>query len=163
MDPATGYAFVFSMDVGALGWMVDDAVSPYEKRTPRPASSEASLDGVRMPCQKPPWGQLTAVDVATGDIAWRETIGVTDTLPADKRNTRRLGRAAAIATASGLLFIAATDDNRFRTLEAATGRELWADRLDQRGNANPMTYLGADGRQYVVIAATDAIVAYALP
>ena len=96
-------------------------------------------------------GQLTAVDIATGDIAWRETLGVTDTLPADKRNTGRLGRAAAIATASGLLFIAATDDNRFRAVEAATGRELWADRLDQRGNADPMTYLGADGRQYVVI------------
>ena len=155
------------MDVGALGWMVDaaagDAVSPYEKQTPRPASFEVSLDGVRMPCQKPPWGQLTAVDVATGDIAWRETLGVTDALPAGKRNTGRPGRAAAIATAGGLLFIAATDDNRFRAIEAATGRELWADRLDQRGNADPMTYLGADGRQYVVIAATDAIVAYALP
>ena len=166
-DPATGYAFVFSMDVGALGWMVDaaadDAVSPYEKQTPQPASFEVSLDGVRLPCQKPPWGQLTAVDVATGDIAWRETLGVTDTLPAGKQNTGRPGRAAAIATASGLLFIAATDDNRFRALEAATGRELWADRLDQRGNADPMTYLGADGRQYVVIAATDTIVAYALP
>ena len=136
---------------------------PYEKQTPRPAGFEVSLDGVRLPCQKPPWGQLTAVDVATGDIAWRETLGVTDTLPADKRNTGRPGRAAAIATAGGLLFIAATDDNRFRAIEAATGRELWADRLDQRGNADPMTYLGADGRQYVVIAATDAIVAYALP
>ena len=166
-DPGTGYAFVFSMDVGALGWMVDaaddDAVSPYEKQTPRPASFEVSVDGVRMPCQKPPWGQLFAVDVATGDIAWRQTLGVTDTLPAGKRNTGRPGRAAAIATAGGLLFIAATDDNRFRALEAATGRELWADRLEQRGNADPMTYLGADGRQYVVIAATDAIVAYALP
>ena len=166
-DPATGYAFVFSMDVGALGWMVDatadDAVSPYEKQTPQPASFEVNLDGVRMPCQKPPWGQLTAVDVATGDIAWRETLGVTDTLPAGKQNTGRPGRAAAIATASGLLFIAATDDNRFRALDASTGRELWADRLEQRGNADPMTYLGADGRQYVLIAATDKIVAYALP
>ena len=61
-DPATGYAFVFSMDVGALGWMVDatadDAVSPYEKQTPRPASFEVNLDGVRMPCQKPPWGPV---------------------------------------------------------------------------------------------------------
>ena len=166
-DPATGYAFVFSMDVGALGWMVDaaddGAPSPYEKQTPRPASFEVSLDGVRMPCQKPPWGQLTAVDVATGDIAWRETVGVTDTLPAGKQNTGRPGRAATIVTASGLLFIAATDDNRLRALDAATGRELWADRLDERGNADPMTYLGADGRQYVVIAATDTLVAYALP
>ena len=166
-DPGTGTAFVFSMDVGALGWMVDaedaDAPSPYVKRTPRPAGFEVDLDGVRMPCQKPPWGQLTAVDVATGDIAWRRTLGVTDTLPAGKRNTGRPGRAGAIVTAGGLLFIAATDDNRFRALDAATGRELWSDRLERRGNAVPMTYLGADGRQYVAIAATDTIVAYALP
>ena len=166
-DPATGHAFVFSMDVGALGWMVDaedeDAPSPYVKRTPRPAGFEVDLDGVRMPCQKPPWGQLTAVDVATGDITWRRTLGVTDTLPAGKRNTGRPGRAGAIVTAGGLLFIAATDDNRFRALDAATGRELWSDRLERRGNADPMTYLGADGRQYVAITATDTIVAYALP
>ena len=166
-DAASGYAFVFSMDVGALGWMVDaegdGAPSPYEKRTPRPASFEVNLDGVRMPCQKPPWGQLTAVDVATGEIAWRETVGVTDTLPAGRRNTGRPGRAAAIATAGGLLFIAATDDDRLRAIEASTGREVWADRLERRGNADPMTYLGADGRQYVVIAATDHVVAYALP
>ena len=166
-DPATGAAFVFSMDVGALGWMVDaeddDAPSPYVKRTPRPAGFEVDVDGVRMPCQKPPWGQLTAVDVATGDVAWRRTVGVTDTLPAGKRNTGRPGRAAAIVTAGGLLFIAATDDNRFRALDAATGRELWVDRLERRGNADPMTYRGADGRQYVAIAATDTLVAYALP
>ena len=166
-DPATGYAFVFAMDVGALGWMVEataeDAPSPYAKQAPRPASFEVNLDGVRMPCQKPPWGQLTAIDVATGDIAWRRPLGVTDALPAGKQDTGRPGRAAAIATAAGLLFVAATDDNRFRAIESSTGRELWADRLDQRGNADPMTYLGADGRQYVAIAATDTVFAYALP
>ena len=166
-DAASGYAFVFSMDVGALGWMVDaeddGAPSPYAKQAPRPASFEVNLDGVRMPCQKPPWGQLTAVDVATGEIAWRETVGVTETLPDGRRNTGRPGRAAAIVTDGGLLFIAATDDNRLRAIEASTGREVWAARLEGRGNADPMTYLGADGRQYVVIAATDHVVAYALP
>jgi len=59
--------------------------------------------------------------------------------------------------------VAATDDNRFRAVEAATGQELWVDRLEQRGNANPMTYQGRDGRQYVVIAATDTVAAYGLP
>ncbi len=71
--------------------------------------------------------------------------------------------AAAIVTASGLLFIAATDDSRFRALEAATGRELWVSTLERRGNANPMTYLGADGNQYVALAATDEVVVYRLP
>jgi len=61
------------------------------------------------------------------------------------------------------LFIAATDDSRFRALEATTGRELWVTRLGRRGNANPMTYQGSDGNQYVAIAATDQVVAYRLP
>ena len=165
-DPATRYAFVFTMDVGALGWMVDeddpDAPSPYRKETPRPASFEVNLDGVRMPCQTPPWGQLIAVDTATGDIVWQERVGVTEILPEDRQRTGRPGRAAAIVTGSGLLFIGATDDNRFRALEAGTGQELWVDELPGRGNAIPMTYR-AGGRQYVAIAATDQIVTYALP
>ncbi len=165
-DPATRYAFVFTMDVGALGWMVDeddpDAPSPYRKETPRPASFEVNLDGVRMPCQTPPWGQLIAVDTATGDIVWQERVGVTEILPEDRQRTGRPGRAAAIVTGSGLLFIGATDDNRFRALEAGTGQELWVDELPGRGNAIPMTYR-AEGRQYVAIAATDQIVTYALP
>ena len=87
----------------------------------------------------------------------------TQPVPADRQNTGRPGRAGAIVTASGLLFIAATDDSRFRALEVTTGRELWVSRLDRRGNANAMTYLGSDGNQYVAIAATDEIVAYRLP
>ena len=165
-DPGSGYLFVFSMDVGALGWMVPDADGdplPYEKQAPRPASFEVQIEGTRMPCQKPPWGQLIAVDAATGDIAWQQPLGTTDHLPAAKQNTGRPGRAAAIVTASGLLFIASTDDNRLRALEASTGRELWADRMDRRGNADPMTYRGGDGRQYVAVAATDAVVTYRLP
>jgi glucose dehydrogenase len=62
-----------------------------------------------------------------------------------------------------LLFVASTDDNRFRAFEASTGRELWVDRLDQRGNANPMTYLGSDGKQYVAIVAIDRLIVYGLP
>ena len=165
-DPATGYAVVFTMDVGALGWMVDeddpDAPSPYRKETPRPASFEVNLDGVRMPCQAPPWGQLIAVDAATGDIVWQERVGVTANLPAERQRTGRPGRAAAIVTGSGLLFIGATDDNRFRAIDAATGHEVWVDELPGRGNADPMTYR-AGGRQYVAIAATDQIIVYALP
>jgi quinoprotein glucose dehydrogenase len=157
-----------SMDVGALGWMVDanpaeGAPGPYRKETPRPASFEVNINGTRMPCQEPPWGQLTAVDSTTGDIAWRQPLGITETLPTEKQRTGRPGRAGAIVTASGLLFVASTDDNRFRAIEASSGRELWVEQLDARGNANPMTYQGADGRQYVVITATDAVVAYALP
>ena len=80
-----------------------------------------------------------------------------------KQHTGRPARAAAIVTASGVSFVAASDDNRFRAFETATGRELWVSRLEKHGNANPMTYAGDDGKQYVVVAATDTLVAYALP
>ena len=90
-------------------------------------------------------------------------LGITEQLPAGKENTGRPARAAAIVTASGLLFVASTDDNRFRALEAATGRELWVSRLERRGNADPITYLGSNGKQYVAVVATDRVVAYGLP
>jgi len=105
---------------------------------------------------------LTAIDTTTGDIAWRIPLGVSDSLPPGKQNTGRPGRAAALITASDLLFIASTDDNRFRGLQASTGEILWERQLNRRGNANPMTYLDASGRQLVAIAATDELIVYGL-
>ena len=165
-DPNSGYVFVFSQDLGSLGWMEEaepGSPFPYRRSGPRPSSFDVQIGDARWPCQKPPWGRLTAVDGATGDIVWQQPLGTTDGLPADRQNTGRPGRAAAIVTASGLLFIAATDDSRFRALEATTGRELWVTRLDRRGNANPMTYQGSDGNQYVALAATDEVVTFRLP
>ncbi|MDF2697973.1 MAG: Quinoprotein glucose dehydrogenase, partial [Labilithrix sp.] len=130
---------------------------------PRPASFDVAMGEQRWPCQKPPWGRLVAVDGASGRVVWERPIGITEGLPAERQNTGRPGRAAAIVTGGGLLFVASTDDDRFRALEASTGRELWIDRLENMGNANPMTYRGTDGRQYVVIVATDAVLAYRLP
>ena len=165
-DPHSGYVFVFSQDIGSFGWMEDAAEGsplPYQRRGPRPSNFDVRIEDTRLPCQKPPWGRLTAVDASTGDVVWQQPIGITEQLPADRQNTGRPGRAAAIVTGGGVLFVASTDDNRLRALDATTGRELWVSRLDRRGNANPMTYLGADGRQYVVVVATDAVVAYHLP
>ena len=95
--------------------------------------------------------------------AWQQPLGVTEQLPAGKQNTGRPGRAGAIVTATGQVFVASTDDNRFRALEATTGRELWVSTLERRGNANPITYLDRDGTQYVAVTATDTLVVYALP
>ena len=165
-DPTSGYVFVFSQDIGSFGWLEDadgDSPVPYRRVGPRPNSFDVEVDGARLPCQKPPWGRLTAVDASTGDVAWERPLGITEQLPSDRQNTGRPGRAGVIATASGVLFIAATDDDRFRALDAATGEELWVERLEQRGNANPMTYQGTDGRQYVVVSATDTVTAYGLP
>jgi quinoprotein glucose dehydrogenase len=71
--------------------------------------------------------------------------------------------AGPIVTASGVVFIASTDDNRFRAFDGRSGKELWATRLDRRGNADPITYQGRNGKQYVAIVATDTLAAYALP
>ena len=127
----------------------------------------------QLPCQQPPWGQLTAVNVNTGEFAWRVPLGVTDSLPAGKQNTGRPGNGGTIATAGGLVFVGATDDARFRAFDAKTGKELWVTKLGGAAQATPMTYQGRDGRQYVVIASTgggffnnpvtdDSIMAFAL-
>ena len=81
------------------------------------------------------------MDLATGEVVWQRPLGITEGLPEALRNTGRPGRAGAVVTAGGLLFIAATDDNRFRALDVNNGEELWQALLPGRGNANPMTYL----------------------
>lgn len=164
-DKDSGLIFVYATNLGSLGWMEESVAQsnvPYALKTPKSRNFEVTLNGQRMPCQKPPWGQLTAVDSATGTIAWRKPIGLTSELPKGRQQTGRPGRAAAIVTASDLLFIASTDDNQFRALRSSTGEQLWSSDLGYRGNANPMTYQGKDNNQYVVIAATEVLLAYKL-
>ena len=126
-----------------------------------------------LPCTPTPWGQLVAVNVNTGKIAWRSTLGVTDSLPAGKRNTGRPGLGGAIITASGLVFIGATDDARFRSFDEKTGREVWTAELPAAAEATPITYADARGNQYVAVVATgggligapllsDVVIAYSL-
>jgi quinoprotein glucose dehydrogenase len=66
-------------------------------------------------------------------------------------------------TAGGLVFVGATDDRRFRAFDSKTGKELWVTKLDQSGNANPMTYQAKNGKQYVAIVAGNQVVVFALP
>ena len=121
------------------------------------------MAGGRWPCQKPPWGRLTAVNTVTGDVAWQVPLGITEQLPPEKQRTGRPLLAGPIVTAGGIAFIASTDDNRFRAIDVKSGAELWESRLERRGNANPITYQGSNGKQYVAVAATDTLVVYALP
>jgi quinoprotein glucose dehydrogenase len=157
---------VVTQDVGALGWIEKappGSPSPYDKGAPGRRTFDVAMGDAAWPCQKPPWGRLTAVNASTGDIAWQRPLGVTDQLPEGKQNTGRPALAGPIVTASGLLFVASTDDNRFRALDARTGTQLWEARLERRGNANPITYRGAAGKQYVAVVATDRLIVYALP
>ena len=184
-NPQLGYLFVNTNELGEIQGFADrepgDAIAG--GRGARDSSNPyRSLPGggrfrdspsSNMMCQQPPWGQLTAVNVNTGEFAWRATLGVTDSLPPDKQKTGRPGNGGPIATAGGLVFIGATDDSRFRAFDARTGKELWAVKLGAAAHATPSTYLGRDGKQYVVITSTgggflnaptidDSITAFAL-
>ena len=72
-------------------------------------------------------------------------------------------RMTAIVTAGGVLFIGSTDDNRFRAIEAKSGKQLWVTKFDRHANASPMTYQGKNGKQYVAIAVTDTLAVFSLP
>ena len=115
------------------------------------------------------------MDLATGDIRWRATLGEFDELKQKgvaKTGTPNIG--GSIVTDGGLVFIAATSDRKFRAFDRDTGTELWITQLPASGFATPATYLGKkSGRQFVVVAAgggnkydkvfTGKIVAFALP
>jgi quinoprotein glucose dehydrogenase len=108
----------------------------------------------RIPCSAPPFGELVAVNANTGDVAWRVPLGTVDTLEAQGiKNTGALNLGGSLATASGLVFIGATADRRFRAFDAKTGSELWVSKIDADAKAAPITFMGRDGRQYVVIMA----------
>jgi quinoprotein glucose dehydrogenase len=105
----------------------------------------------KAPCSQPPFGSLVAVDLGTGAIKWDVPLGTVAPDAPPGLGSPNLG--GPIATAGGLVFIAATLDQKIRAYDVDTGQELWSAPLPAGGKATPMTYLGADGRQYVVIAA----------
>jgi quinoprotein glucose dehydrogenase len=128
----------------------------------------------KLPCGPAPWGQLVAVNVDTGDVVYRKTLGVTDSFPPQFQDTGRPGLGGTILTASGLTFVGATDDFRFRAFATATGDKVWETKLKASVTATPVTYLGSDKRQYVAMSDTggsqtgsvvtnDEIIAFALP
>ena len=133
---------------------------------------------LEIPCQRPPYGYLTAVELKTRKVLWHKPFG-------DASNSGPFRTAlglpfalgapnigGSIVTAGGVIFIGASQDGKFRAIDEASGKELWKVKLPAGGHATPMTYLGRDGRQYVLIAAggnggfrtgvSDSIVAYRL-
>ena len=125
------------------------------------------------PATAAPWGHLTAIDLKTGQFAWRIPFGEYPELVAKgMTNTGSESYGGGVATASGLLIIGATDfDRKLHAFDSKTGKLLWDTVLPYAGNATPITYMAGD-KQYVVIAAStnhdhkapkgSAYVAYAL-
>jgi quinoprotein glucose dehydrogenase len=125
-------------------------------------------------CGPTPWGELVAVDMDSGDIKYRKTLGVSDMLPPGLQDTGRPSSGGVILTASGLTFVGGTDDFRFRAFATATGEKLWEIKMPSSIETTPITYMGADGRQFVTVVSTgggltgsvvtnDEIIAFALP
>ncbi len=192
-DPTLGYFFVNTSDEASIGWVEEnpneEARSPYRRNsifgpTSRfhwsegdPARGNIMNSGEdAWLCNKPPWGHLLAVNAATGDIAWKVVLGISEELPEDKQKTGRISFGGPMTTAAGLVFIGATNDRRFRAFDSKTGQELWVTKIDMSARAIPITYLGKDGRQYVAVTASgassvdtpsppedQALIAFALP
>jgi len=120
---------------------------------------------------KPPWGTLNAIDLKTGNYLWRVPLGeYPDLVKKGIRNTGTPSYGGPLITASGLLFIAGTKDEKIRAFNKKTGKVVWEYQLPAGGFATPITY-EINGKQYVVIAAGGArgqkpggnYVAFALP
>jgi quinoprotein glucose dehydrogenase len=188
IDPESGVLFVNQMRVPSVVTLVPradyDALPSKEARypeelypmhgTPYALRREPLLSPLGAPCNPPPWGTLTAVDLVSGRVLWESVLGsLRDQAPFPlwlPLGAPNLG--GAIVTAGGVVFIGATTDKFLRAFDAASGKEIWRQRLPYTANATPLTYrLRDDGRQFVVIAAGghgwsepgDALLAFALP
>jgi quinoprotein glucose dehydrogenase len=181
-DTKMGYVFVNSKDAAVTSSMQKNprynettaaTELPYTRTGGPNFSAAMPIPGGRslnLPCFKPPWASLVAVNANTGDIAWKVPLGINDAMPEGKKNVGSAGSGGPIATAGGLIFIGATADNRFRAFDSKTGKELWSARTDNTITATPMTYQARNGKQYVAVVAasgtsgpTQSVVVYALP
>ena len=148
-DPKTGYYIVNSSDIASPEVMAKQPDGTYNMRDGYTWFRDPVT---RMPCNQPPWGSLYAVDVNTGGIVWRSTLGVTEGLP--DPNTGRPNVGGPITTASGLIFIGGTDDKRLRAFDTKTGKEIWTYALPASIYGTPLSYQGKNVKQYVAAVVT---------
>jgi glucose dehydrogenase len=174
VDPSLGLLFVNVMNVAQWGHM-EKRGSEYVRTSAYGPYARFWNRETRIPCQNPPFGELIAVDLASGDIAWRSVLGKIDALEAiGVHGTGSLNLGGSIATAGGVVFIGATNDSCFRAFDSREGKLLWETKLEASGHTSPITYMGRDGRQYVALMAagggaflsgglSNSLVAFALP
>jgi glucose dehydrogenase len=184
-DARNGILYVHAHDTSLVGWIelkkpgknygrgTEGSTIPYDRGSVNgagpyftfsaPLMDDSGKVLATLPCYRPPWSRLMALDASTGEIRWQSTLGITRGLPLAKQLTGGSGNAGPTATAGGLVFIGATNDAKFRAFDSANGRELWSVQLPDPANANPLTYLGSNDKQYVAVVANDTLHAFALP
>ncbi len=186
IDPVGGTMFVNSSHVPMVMHLIPQAemakmpagankmFSP-QRGTPYAANPQPMISQIGIPCNAPPWGKITAIDLASRTIKWQRPLGTSrDQAPLGIAVPGAPNIAGSVATAGGLVFIGASIDDYLRAFDSRTGKELWRARLPAGGQAAPMTYVsGRTGKQYVLIAAGghqlmntrlgDSLIAYALP
>jgi quinoprotein glucose dehydrogenase len=157
-----------------------EGLRPPQEGTPYGGEVGPFFSRLVVPCNQPPFGRLSAVDLSTGKLIWSERLG-------SARDSGPLGIpthlplpfgtplfGGGIVTQSGLTFIGATQDSYIRAFETTTGKLLWQARLPAGGNATPISYFSNEsGRQFIAIGAGgngglqsqlgDYIIAFALP
>lgn len=144
--------------------------TPYAVTTERPFASPLGV-----PCNAPPWGRLSVIDLNSRELLWQRPLGTTrDVAPLGIAMPGSFTQGGSIITRGGLVFIAAAQDDYLRAFDIDTGQELWKGRIPAGGQATPMSFVSArNGKQYVVIAAGghqymqttlgDYVVAFSLP
>jgi len=175
VDPSIGLLFVNVMHVGQWGHM-EKRGDQYVRASAYGTYARFWNRDAHIPCQNPPFGEMIAIRLDTGDIAWRTPLGRIEALEAlGVRGTGTVNLGGSIATAGGLLFIAATNDDLLHAFDSKSGKLLWEAKLEAGGYTSPITYLGRDGRQYVALTAqggggflggggvSNSVVAFALP
>ncbi|WP_043003796.1 membrane-bound PQQ-dependent dehydrogenase, glucose/quinate/shikimate family [Comamonas testosteroni] len=190
IDPITQTMFVNDMRLGLANYMIARAdMKPGasgiemgavpQEGTPFGAMRQRFLSPLGIPCQKPPFGTMTAVDLKSRQIKWQVPVGtVRDTGPLGIPMwlTIPIGMPTlgpSMVTKSGLVFFAGTQDFYLRAFDSANGKEIWRSRLPVGSQGGPMSYVSPrTGRQYVVITAGgarqspkrgDYVIAFALP
>jgi glucose dehydrogenase len=154
-DPSSNTIFVNSQSLGTIA-VLTPALSAGKFET-LSKSKIPFVDQNGYPCSKPPWGEMMAINAATGDYLWREPLGEYKELSAKGiAPTGQIPAGGTAATAGGVLFVAATPDRMFRAVDPKTGKVLWSTELPGQGGATPVVYQGKSGKQYVGILTTPA-------
>jgi quinoprotein glucose dehydrogenase len=128
------------------------------------------IDQKGMPCIQPPWGEMIAVNGNSGDILWRRPLGSAEMYGAAGAATGLINRGSSLATAGSLVFMGGTADQPvLHAFSSHSGEEVWTVRLAAAVNNSPMTFVGKNGRQYLVVGTSgrsdsdSALIAFALP